>query len=119
MVSGHLFGLTGALRNQAKPGGHPFLVRRTGSQAGASELGGPDGSRDDEFPLCRLDLPQSNPSMCRHDRWGIARNLAGRYLHLESSSFSDLHFYRFGDRCLQVRPVSGQPGTLCLLSRRD
>ena len=48
--------------------------------------------------------------MCWHDRWGIVRDLAVRYLHLESSSFSDLNFRHFGDCCLQVRRVSGQPG---------
>src|SRR5262249_36942188 len=74
-VLGNFLGLASAVWNQAEPRCFTFLVCRAGSQTGASELGGSDSPRHDEFPLCRIHLAQSNTSMCRHDRWGIRWNL--------------------------------------------
>ena len=70
LLSLPVLGLASAIWNQAEPRFFAFLVRRTGSQTGTSELGGPDGPGDDEFPLCRIHCAQSNATMRRHDRWG-------------------------------------------------
>jgi len=117
-VLGHFLGLASAVWNQAEPRFFAFLVSRAGSQIGAPELGGPDGSGHDEFPLCRVYRGQSDATMRRHDRRGIHWNLAGRFLRLYAGSFPALFLHHYGDCRLQVRPVSGQPGALRVLPRR-
>jgi hypothetical protein len=101
-----VFGLASAIWDQAEPRFSAFLVCRTSSQTGASELGGPDGPGDDEFPLCRIHSAQSNAALRRHHRGGTPWSLARRHVRLQSGYFPSLDFRRFGDCDLQVRPIS-------------
>jgi hypothetical protein len=55
--------------------------------------------------------------MCRHDRWGISWSLAGRVIRLETGSIPALYLHHSGDCRLQIRPVSEQPGAICILPR--
>ena len=101
-LSGHFLGLASAVWNQVEFICFAFLVCRAGSQTGASQLGGPDDPRHDELPLCRIQLAQSNSSMCRHDRWGISWSLAGRVIRLETGSIPALYLHHSGDCRLQI-----------------